>query len=361
MRLDVRVINLSLIAVDWYIDQARRKVNESAAVKMSLKPESYRGFKRNQLPIRDGANEMSITELMKFLGEEHPVPAGNGVTFESYAPTRKIYIPVDRQKVIAAGLATEQDSIVDKISFTLPGSYIIKDDLAVLDIIANNAMERPVYFAVTCRPEKMQGLDDYMQLEGLAVKIIPVKSQGEKQFGLIGSGRVADDKVFERIMTKYRWGNFDKEKVFINKSYQPSIQTTQFVTLRTATDMIRKGDKDRAVQLLDKNFAAFPNFNFPYNSQTMYFLDAYMQAGAYEKAKPHIKILADNLLANLKFYNSLSADDKAGSFQNDFMQDLQTKEQLLRLVETAGDKTYKDELDKIFAPYKVEQMLPQQR
>ena len=73
------------------------------------------------------------------------------------------------------------------------------------------------------------------------------------------------------------------------------------------------------------------------------------------------KILADNLLANLKFYNSLSADDKSGSFQNDFMQDLQTKEQLLRLVETAGDKAYKDELDKIFAPYKVEQMLPQQR
>ena len=361
VRPDVRVINLSLIAVDWYIDQARRKVNESAPVKMSLKPESYRGFKRNQLPIRDGANEMSITELMKFLGEDHPVPAGNGVTFESYAPTRKIYIPVDRQKVIAAGLATEQDSIVDKISFTLPGSYVIKDDLAVLDIIANNAMERPVYFAVTCRPEKMQGLDDYMQLEGLAVKITPVKSKGERQFGLIGSGRVSDDKVFERIMTKFRWGNFDKEKVFVNKSYQPSIQTTQFVTLRTATDMIRKGDKVRAIQLLDKNFAAFPNFNFPYNSQTMYFLDAYMQAGAYDKAKPHIKILADNLLANLKFYNSLSAEDKAGSFQNDFMQDLQNKEQLLRLVETAGDKTYKDELEKMFAAYKVEQMLPQQK
>ena len=163
------------------------------------------------------------------------------------------------------------------------------------------------------------------------------------------------------MMTKFRWGNFDKEKVFVNKSYQPSIQTTQFVTLRTATDMIRKGNKDRAIQLLDKNFAAFPNFNFPYNSQTMYFLDVYMQAGAYEKAKPHIKILADNLLANLKFYNSLSAEDKTGSFQNDFMQDLQTKEQLLKLVETTGDKAYKDELDKMFAAYKIENMLPQQR
>ena len=361
IRLDVRVINLSLIAVDWYIDQQRRKINESPAVKMSLSPAAYRGLKRNQLPIQDGANEMSISDLMKFLNEDHPRPAGNGVTFESYAPTRKIFIPVDKQKAIQAGLANPQDSVVDKISFTLPGNYIIKDDLAVLDIIANNAMERPVYFAVTCRPEKMQGLDDYMQLEGLAVKIVPVKSPSEKAFGLIGSGRVDDEKVFERVTQKFRWGNFDKEKVFVNRSYQPSIQTTQFAILRTALDMVKKGKKEKAAQLLDKGFEAFPNFNFPYNAQTMYFLDAYVQAGAYDKAKKYVQILADNLLQNLKFYNSLSEADRSGTFQSDFMQDLQTKEQLVRLVETAGDKAYKDELDKKFAPYKLEQMLPQQQ
>ncbi len=362
IRPDVRVINLSLIAVDWYIDQMRRKINESPAVKMSLPAASYRGLKRNQLPIRDGADEININDLMKFLGEDHPVPAGNGVTFESYSPTRKVYIPVDKQKVIASGLANAQDSIVDKISFTLPGSYIIKDDLAVLDIIANNAMERPVYFAVTCRPEKMQGLDDYMQLEGLAVKIVPVKSPSESRtFGLIGSGRVADDKVFERVTQKFRWGNFDKEKVFINRSYQPSIQTTQFVILRSALDLARQGEKDKAAKLLDKNFEAFPNFNFPYDAQTMYFLEPYIQAGAYDKAKKHIQILAGNLLANLKFYNSLDAADKNGTFQRDFMQDLQTKEQLIRLVETAGDAAYKQELDKMFAAYKIEQMLPQQQ
>ena len=125
--------------------------------------------------------------------------------------------------------------------------------------------------------------------------------------------------------------------------------------------MIRKGEKDKAAKLLDKNFEAFPNFNFPYDAQTMYFLEPYIQAGAYDKAKKHIQILAGNLLANLKFYNSLDAADKNGTFQRDFMQDLQTKEQLIRLVETAGDAAYKQELDKMFAAYKIEQMLPQQQ
>ena len=352
IRRDVRVVNLSLIAVDWYIDNLRRKINESPAIKMSLKPASYQGFKRNQLPIQNGENPMSLPDLMKFLGEDHPVPAGT-YTFESYAPTHKIFIPVDKQKAVANGIVAAQDSIVDNISFTLPGNYIIKDDLAVLDIIANNASERPIYWAVTCRPEKLEGLDDYMQLEGLGIRLLPIKSASEKSFGLIGSGRVSTDKVFERIMNKFRWGNFDKEKTFITNSYQPSVQTTEFVVLRTAIDLARKGQKDKAVQLLDKKFEAFPNFNFPYDAQTMYFLDAYMQADGYEHAKKHIGILADNLLANFKFYNSLPQADREGTFGGEYQRDMQTKEALLQLVAKANDTAYKDELDKKFAPYQM--------
>jgi hypothetical protein len=360
IRRDVRVVNLSLIAVDWYIDNLRRKINESPAIKMSLNPASYRGFLRNQLPVQDSGAEIPIQDLMKHLGEDHPVPAGNGVTFESFAQAKKIYVAVDKEKMLKNGIITAQDTgVVDKMTFTLPGNYVIKDDLAVLDIIANNANERPIYFAVTCRPEKMQGLDDYMQLEGLALRLVPVKSQGERQFSLIGSGRVENNKVYDRVMNKFRWGNFDKEKTFINRSYQPSVQTTQFVILRAALDLAKKGDKDRAVKLLDKNFEAFPNFNFPYNAQTMYFIDAYVQAGAYENSKKHIKILAQNLFENLTFYNSLKQEDKRGTFQNDFMQDLQTKEQLIKLVEQMKDTAYKAELDKKFEAFKIETILPQ--
>jgi Protein of unknown function (DUF2723) len=360
IRRDVRVVNLSLIAVDWYIDNLRRKINESPAIKMSLKPESYRGFLRNQLPVQDSGNEIAIQDLMKHLGDDHPVPAGNGVTFESFAQAKKIYIPVDKQKMLTNGIITPQDTgVVDRMAFTLPGNYVIKDDLAVLDIIANNANERPIYFAVTCRPEKMQGLDDFMQLEGLALRLLPIKSQGDRQFSLIGSGRVENNKVYDRVMNKFRWGNFDKEKTFINRSYQPSVQTTQFVILRAALDMAKKGDTVRAVKLLDKNFEAFPNFNFPYNAQTMYFIDAYVQAGAYESSKKHINILAQNLFENLTFYNSLKQEDKRGTFQQDFMQDLQTKEQLLKLVEQMKDTALKAELEKKFEAFKVEAILPQ--
>ena len=351
LRRDVRVVNLSLIAVDWYIDNLRRKINESPAIKMSLSSASYQGFKRNQLPIQDGP-ERSLQDVMKFLGEDHPVPSGS-YTFESYAPTRKVFIPIDREKALKNGIITAQDSALSQVSFSLQGNYLIKDDLAVLDIIANNANERPIYWAVTSRPEKLEGLQDFMQLEGLATRFIPIQSVSERTFGIIGSGRVDKDKVFNNIMTKFKWGNFDKEKTFITNSYQPSVQTTQFTILRTVLDMVRTNDKARAVQLLDKNFEAFPNFNFPYDGQTLYFLDAYVAADAFDKAKKHVNILADNLLENLKFYNSLDRETLEGTFGQDYARDMQTKEQLLALVDRAKDAAFKAELEQKFAAYKM--------
>jgi hypothetical protein len=299
------------------------------------------------------------------LGKDNPIPTQTpGLVFESYAPTRKVYIPVDKQRMLQNGLITPQDSALDKISFNLQGNYLIKDDLAVLDIIANNINDRPIYFAVTCRPEKLQGLDNFTQLEGLALRLVPVRTEGEgRSFGLIGSGRVATDKVFDRVMNKFRWGNFDKEKTFINRSYTPSVQTTQFAILRTALDLQKKGDKDRVVQLLEKNFESFPNFNFPYDAQTMFFIEPMIQMGAYDKAKKHVQILAQNLEQNFRLYQSLDPVElQSGSFAQDFMRDAQTHQQLLFLVEKQGDTAFLAELEKMFAPYKalMPKMGPQQ-
>ena len=119
-------------------------------------------------------------------------------------------------------------------------------------------------------------------------------------------------------------------------------------------EMVRLGQKEKAAQLIDKMFEGFPNMNFPYGSQTMYFLDAYIQAGAYDKAKKHINILADNLAANLKFYNSLPQEDRMGTFGQDYQSDMQTKDQLIALVTRAGDLALKDELEKKFGAYQIQ-------
>ena len=185
------MVNLSLIAVDWYIDQLRRKVNNSPAIKMSIPREAMYGKKRIQIPFIEKSDNMSLKDALAFVAEDHPVPLQNGKSLESYLPTRNVYIPVNKRRVIENGTVSLADTarIADRISFSLgKGSFLFKSDLAILDILSSNAFERPVYFAVTCRPESLHGLDDYFELEGLSLRFIPIKSTGDRKYGMVGKG-----------------------------------------------------------------------------------------------------------------------------------------------------------------------------
>ncbi len=354
IRTDVRVVNLSLIAVDWYIAGLRRKVNDSPAIKLSISDDAYRGNKRVQLPIIDDAGKaISLQEAIKFVGEEHPVPLQSGRSLESYIPSKSIYIPVDKAKALRNGIITAADSAqcVSAINVTLKGDMIMKDDLAVLDVIASNFLDRPIYFAVTCQEDKMQGLDDYMQLEGLALQIVPLKNTSDKRFSVIGNGRVANDKLLENITKKFRWGNFDKKRLFVGRSYMPSIQTTRYSILRGAQELIRANQKDKAATLLDTYFKAFPDMNFTYDSDILPFLQAYVQAGAYNKAKVQMKTLAKETLQYLKFYTSLDNDDLEAGFSNDFSYALRTVDDLQTMAKQGNDEAYAKELKELFKAY----------
>ena len=361
IRTDVRVVNLSLIAVDWYIDQLRRKVNDSPAIKMSISPEAYRGSKRIQIPINPSGNTdaVNLHSAIKFIGEDHPVPLQGGRSLESYLLSNKLYIPVNKQQVISNGTVGIADTakIVDRMDFTIPkskGQWMLKGDIAILDIVSSNLFDRPVYFAVTCRPESLSGLQDYMQLEGLALRLIPVKTPQERQFGMVGYGRVNTDSVYNNVMEKFRWGGFDKKDLFVNKSYGPSIQSTRALIMRTAQQMIQNNDEKRAVELADKYFEAFPHFNFPYDYNTLFFIRIYMAADAYEDhAKKHLEILADHTEQHLRFFESLDAEKLILGFRSEAEGFLRTKDELIRLAQQAGDKEFEEFLKNKFAPFEI--------
>lgn len=313
IRTDVRVVNLSLIAVDWYINLLRRKVNDSEPLKLTLSEEAIRGNKRNQVLMnkpQSGAPRMTLQQFLQFINEDHPVPLQGGRMTETYLPTDQVYLPVDKGEVLRAGVVSQADTanIVPQISIPLQNKqYLTKDEIAILDIISSNLWDRPIYFAVTTRVDKMMGFNKYCQLEGLALRLIPVRSEGDRQFGsMLGAGRVDTDKVLENVYNKFRWGNFDQREMFVDNSYGPSVQSQQFMMIRTGEALIQENRQEEAVELADEFFKRFPNYNFPYDYQTAYMLSVYVQSGAYDKAKPVIDILADNLLDELEFYASVS-------------------------------------------------------
>ncbi len=357
IRTDVRVVNLSLIAVDWYIEQLRRKVNDSPAIKMSMPQDKIRGFKRNQLPIDPNGQyrnqAMSLTQALKIAATDNKIPLRNGGSLEGYWPTKKLFIPVNRQKAISMGMISPNDTTVtNKMEWNLSGSgWLYKGDVAVLDIINSNIWERPVYFAVTCQQSSMMGIQNYTQLEGLALRVIPKKSAGQRStYSMLGNGRVATEKIYENVTQKFAWGNFDKEKLFVDRSYGPSIQTTRVMILRATSALIAEGKNDKAKEMLDTYFNAYPHMNFPFDGTTLGFFSLYGQCGNYEAAKPHIETLGQALMEELKFYASLDQDD-LGDFGRAPNGAKQTAAQLIGFVGQNGDTVLKESLETKLKPY----------
>lgn len=377
IRTDVRVVNLSLIAVDWYIEQLRRKVNDSAPLKLTIQPEAYRGSNRNSTPYYNPRQtkeynpnldpEISAVELLKFIGTDQVKNTTNARQAKTYMPTRRFYIPVDLNKAQQSGIATAEDStqtVVDRIPIQLSPNknYLIKDELAVLDVIASNFNDRPIYFSVTCRADKFFGLQEYMQLEGLGLRIVPVRTPAgieRRIYGdVYGAGRVGHEASYRNVMERFKWGNFDKKRLYVDRSYAPSVQSFHLLMLRTAEKFMDIGDSTRAVNMCLKYLEAFPNMNFPYDFKTMRFLDILVEAGAYDKAKPFMEVLAKETYDNLLFFGSISPSDLENGFDQEYLMAMRSKDQLISAVKRAGDAEFQKTLEEQFAPFQVEQEAP---
>lgn len=358
IRRDVRVVNLSLIAVDWYINQLRRKVNESEAIKMSIPADKIRGFKRVQVPYYNKGTdvEMNIADVVKFLAEDHKLPTGGGGRdFDTYLPTRLISIPVNKQDIYSKGLISPTDSlrqVADTIHMDLGESttYLIKDQVAILDIIASNIWDRPIYWAVTCREDRLMGLQDYLQLEGLALRLVPVKGRSQPEFGIIGSGTVNTDQAFENIMNKWAWGNFDKKHLHVDRSYQPSLQTMKLSMIRIGRQLVAEGKQEKAIALADKYFEVFPTMNFAHDQFSAYIADIYARTGQQEKAAVKIKEIADQMDQQLQYYQSQDPGMQS-AYRQDMQFALSTVQALMAAAAQMKDETLAQALEQQFGQY----------
>ncbi|MBK8388526.1 MAG: DUF2723 domain-containing protein [Saprospiraceae bacterium] len=359
IRTDVRVVNLSLIAVDWYINKLRTKVNDSPGIKLTIPEDLYKYKSMNQIllpePGKDQVASMSLPDALKLAASGQK--SSNGYP---YWPTRNIYLPIDKQKFAATGMIKDSVSqMVDFIPIALPGNnYITKDDISVLDLIASNYYDRPIYFSVTAKEEKMMGMKDYTQLEGLALRLIPIRSQSDPQLGIYGSGRMANDLAYDNMMTKWKWGNFDKEHLFVDRSYMAEIQAMKFTMLRSAFNFINVGDSTKAVAIVNKYFEAFPNMNFRYDAGITSFINVLVTAGAYDDAKKHLKILAEETRQHMEFYLTLDEDDLQ-SFQSDMSYASRAVNDIISMSQRIGDPAFEKQMKDAVGKFAQQNPLPQ--
>ncbi len=360
IRTDVRVVNLSLIAVDWYIDLLRYKMNDSPPIKLTLTQDMLRGSKRNQVPYLNRANPdgncardqpISLSNFMTMIATRNPVPLRGGSNLEAQYNTCNVGIQVDPRRLASAPwLLAEGESPTQRIPVSINNSRLLKDEIAILDIINSNLYDRPIYWAVTCQRSKLMGFDNYLDLEGLALKLtVTPGGNVDPNLGLIGSGNINAEKTADMVLNKWKWGNFDQEDTHVVSSYQPAIQSMQLVILRTMNELMMKGDVEKALQVGDQYFKSFPDMNFPFFYQTLLMLQPYFQAGQFDRVAPVMEALARNTADRLDFYDSLSEERRQISYPGEIARGEAIVRSLLQQVRRSDNEALKASIEQILA------------
>lgn len=216
IRRDVRIVNLSLLGTDWYVDQMKRKAYESEPVPFSFTEDQYRqGGVLDQVflnPQNPKAQEVKFA--MDSIKNENNYERIQGHTFANIN-TNKFYLIVDKKAVEENHVVPESDysKIADTISWTVPKSYLFKNDLMIIDLIAQFDWKRPVYFAGTADNETYVGLVNYFSLEGLNYKFIPIRNESKNPNAF---GKIDTEKMYENFMHTYRWGNMDEKGIYVD-------------------------------------------------------------------------------------------------------------------------------------------------
>lgn len=368
VRSDVRIVNLSLLGIDWYIDQLNYKINKADAVPMMWQKQHYVGDRRNYLRVMPNPqipqNQfINLTDICKFMISDDPNSKIQVSAEESqnYIPTKNFYAPtLSKADLVKNGMAKAEDTarIINEMKFTLGKDYADKSDLCVLNIVAAIAQQgwnRPIYFGGGLPGDNYQGMQDYLKMEGMVYRLVPYKvvdsnAAASAQRGEMGF--VDAEKSFNLFTKTYRWGGGERNDVYFDEKNKIMFTSYRNNVSRIASElskMNRQKDAEAVIDVVDKNIT---QSSYAYNPYLLQGFDpsAYFMAGGcyqigYTKKGREITMkLVKNLEADVQWILTLKEDARE-SMAGDVQRDISIMSMLGNMAKGAGDNATAAELE----------------
>ena len=153
------------------------------------------------------------------------------------------------------------------------------------------------------------GLNSYMQLEGFAYRLVPIKTVVKNS--ALDAGRIDTDIMYENMMHKFTWGRMNEPDVLIEYYHTRNFSVMQIRNkfLRLADELAKEDKKEKAIEVLDKVFEIMPDNKVQYDYFNLQMIGLYYELGANEKADKQVEILYESLTDLLDYFVTFNAED----------------------------------------------------
>ena len=355
VRTDIKIVNTSLFMTDWYIDQMKRKTYKADGLPISFSHNEYVGDKLDFTVFNPKTEaRLPIGEFMKFIKSDDPrsmVELQNGQSIHYY-PTDKVRIPVDKENVIRNKVVSPKyyDSIVPYIDLDIKGSALYKNRLMMLDVVANNNWKRPIYFTGgSFGDDDYLWMKDYLQLDGMVYKLVPVKTPVAKAASPLDMGQIDSEKMYKIVMS-WDWGNGESPDIYHDPETRKNSISYRTNMARLMEQLINEGKIEKARKVIDLAMEKMPVEYYDYYTLVEPLAAGYYEVGEKEKARTILRKLMQKYKESLGYYAGMDIRDQ-NAYSMEIMTDIERFRSLLEVMKDRGDRGFYEQMKPEFNRY----------
>ena len=297
-RTDVRICNLSLLNMDWYIRAMKRKSNASAPLPVSLEEKDFIKGKNDQVYLmenpayQNGINLKNYLELIKSEDSILKHLAGNDEEV-TIIPGSKLFLNIDHD-VLRSNKIDSTGS--NRMEFQLQGN-IGKSELIVLDILSTNNWKRPVYFDQSSIADYPY-LRPYTIKEGCLFRLLPFRSS-EK-----GEVELNTEAMYQNLVKKFSWRGLNNPDVYTDPASAPFIANARADFFNLAVNFFNERKIDKAKEVLLFSLNTIPDNCMSYDHTIGQYPELLFALKEDKMAIDLCVMLADRSLQYLSYLNN---------------------------------------------------------
>lgn len=316
VRTDIKIVNTSLFATDWYIDQMKKATYEAAPIPSKLTHDQYKygtldlAYHIPHPQLKDSV--IALKDFMRWIASDNDatyIETENNERVKIY-PTNKIRVPVNKENAIKSGIvaAKDADKIVDYIDITVDAQGLTKNRIMMLDILNNFDWKRPIYFTGGSNSdEEYIWMKDYLQLDGMAYKLVPIKTPIGKK-SMFDMGRIDPDKMWANVQ-KWEWKTINNGEIYLDEQTKRNAISMRNNLMRLSEEFLKVGDSVKAKDALDLSLYKMPIKDFDHYSISLGYPELYYRIGDINKARETAETLVDIFQQYLVYYSTFDERD----------------------------------------------------